>query len=403
MEGTKQTITIETPNKSSANFPKLINQGTYGCVFRPAFLCDGNTLKEDEYITKVQARDITSQKEEEIGNQLKSTSNANEYFAGIVKTCPIDLSKIEDNEVKKCDFIEKQAMGETPQEEYIASTIKYVGKEDIIDYFLSRIDKPQQYVMSLFHMHFHLLTALCHLQTANIVHYDLKSNNVMIHDVKKTPVIIDFGISFAAETKPDTLDNANPFYVYGADYSPWCMDIHIINYMWHKLKSESPLQESIKEEHIQEIVTDYMDTNSSMEMLTNTERTVMKTSWNEYLSSFVGKEWDSLYNELWNARWSWDNYSIALMMLKYTRGAFKVRENEFNQHYVALLKKIIKATPDSRFDAQQAKEELLQVMKMSKQEKYELIESAKEKMLKDRRHNMLTHKKESLLETRHAL
>ena len=90
MEGTKQTITIETPNKSSANFPKLINQGTYGCVFRPAFLCDGNTLKEDEYITKVQARDITSQKEEEIGNQLKSTSNANEYFAGIVKTCPID-------------------------------------------------------------------------------------------------------------------------------------------------------------------------------------------------------------------------------------------------------------------------------------------------------------------------
>ena len=225
----------------------------------------------------------------------------------------------------------------------------------------------------------------------------------MIHDVKKTPVIIDFGISFAAETKPDTLDNANPFYVYGADYSPWCMDIHIINYMWHKLKSESPLQESIKEEHIQEIVTDYMDTNSSMEMLTNTERTVMKTSWNEYLSSFVGKEWDSLYNELWNARWSWDNYSIALTMLKYTRGAFKVRENEFNQHYVALLKKIIKATPDSRFDAQQAKEELLQVMKMSKQEKYELIESAKEKMLKDRRHNMLTHKKESLLETRHAL
>ena len=403
MEGTKQTITIETPNKSSANFPKLINQGTYGCVFRPAFLCDGNTLKEDEYITKVQVRDITSQKEEDIGNQLKSTSNANEYFAGIVKTCPIDLSKIEDNEVKKCDFIEKQAMSETPQEEYMASTIKYVGKEDIIDYFLSRIDKPQQYVMSLFNMHFHLLTALCHLQTANIVHYDLKSNNVMIHDVKKTPVIIDFGISFAAETKPDTLDNANPFYVYGADYSPWCMDIHIINYMWHKLKSESPLQESIKEEHIQEIVNDYMDTNSSMEMLTNTERTAMKTSWNEYLSSFVGKEWDSLYNELWNARWSWDNYSIALMMLKYTRGAFKVRENEFNQHYVALLKKIIKATPDSRFDAQQAKEELLQVMKMSKQEKYELIESAKEKMLKDRRHNMLTHKKESLLETRHAL
>ena len=89
-------------------------------------------------------------------------------------------------------------------------------------------------------------------------------------------------------------------------------------------------------------------------------------------------------------------------MLKYTRGEFKIKENEFNQQYVKLLKQIIKATPDTRLDAENAKERLLEVMKMSKQEKRELIESSKEKMLKDRQHNMLTHKKQSLLEARHT-
>jgi hypothetical protein len=398
MEETKENIIIEKPR---TNYPKLVNQGTFGCVYRPSFLCDGSTVKEDEYITKIQTKDITSQQEEEIGNQIQSIPNYKEYFAGIIKTCPIELSKIEDSELKKCEFIEKQEMSGTPQE-YVASTIKYVGKEDVIDYFLTRIDKPQQYVMSLFHIHFHLLKALSQLQTSNIIHYDLKSNNVMIHDVKKTPVIIDFGISFQATDKPMTMNAANPFYVYGADYSPWCLDIHLINYMWRKQNSENPLQEQVREEQINQVVQDYFDTSSALELLTNTERTEMQITWTTYLSSYVGQSWESLYDALWTARWSWDNYAVAVMMLKYTRGAFKIRENEFNQQYVTLLKQIIKATPDSRLDAENTKQQLMQVMKMSKQKKRELIDSAKEKMLKDRKHNMLNHKKQSLLETRHT-
>ena len=128
----------------------------------------------------------------------------------------------------------------------------------------------------------------------------------------------------------------------------------------------------------------------------------MQKSWKEYLSSYTGQPWETLYDALWESRWSWDNYAVALIMLKYTRGEFKIKENEFNQQYVKLLKQIIKATPDTRLDAENAKEKLLEVMKMSKQQKRELIELSKEKMLKDREHNMLTHKKESLLEARHT-
>jgi len=396
MEDTKQSIMIENV---SVQQPKLVNQGTFGCIYKPSFLCDGNTIKEEDYITKIQTKDDISEQEEVLGNKIKELRNASEYFAGIINTCPIELSKIEDNELKKCEFIEKQTSNETPQE-YIASTIKYVGKQDMMDYFMERVNKPQQYVMSLFHIHFHLLKALSQLQEANIIHYDLKSNNIMVHDVKKTPIMIDFGISFEGESKPE--DATNAFYVYGPNYSPWCVDIHLISYAFHKIKSENPLQEQVQEEQIQQVIKDYMDNNSAVDTLTNTEKTEMQKAWTEYLSSYIGQPWENLYDALWNARWSWDNYAIALIMLKYTRGEFKIRENEFNQQYVKMLKQIIKATPDTRLDAKNAKEKLLEVMKMSKQEKRELIESSKEKMLKDREHNMLTYKKQGLLETRHT-
>ena len=396
MEDTKQSIMIENV---SVQQPKLVNQGTFGCIYKPSFLCDGNTIKEEDYITKIQTKDDISEQEEVLGNKIKELRNASEYFAGIINTCPIELSKIEDNELKKCEFIEKQTSNETPQE-YIASTIKYVGKQDMMDYFMERVNKPQQYVMSLFHIHFHLLKALSQLQEANIIHYDLKSNNIMVHDVKKTPIMIDFGISFEGESKPE--DATNAFYVYGPNYSPWCVDIHLISYAFHKIKSEKPLQEQVAEEQIQQVIKDYMDNNSAVDTLTNTEKTEMQKAWTEYLSSYIGQPWENLYDALWNARWSWDNYAIALIMLKYTRGEFKIRENEFNQQYVKMLKQIIKATPDTRLDAKNAKEKLLEVMKMSKQEKRELIESSKEKLLKDREHNMLTYKKQGLLETRHT-
>jgi len=400
MEDGKQTITIENQeDPRPSQYPKLVNQGTFGCIYKPSFLCDGNTVKEEDHITKIQTKNDISEQEEAIGNQIKELRNTSEHFAGIINTCSIELSKIEDNELKKCDFIEKQTSNETPQE-YVASTIKYVGKQDILDYFIARVNKPQQYVMSLFHIHFHLLKALCELQEGNIIHYDLKANNIMVHDVKKTPVIIDFGISFQGETKPD--DATNTFYVYGPDYSPWCLDIHLMSYALHKINSETPLQETIQEEQLQEVIKDYRETNPAVNSLTNTEKTEMQKAWNEYLSSYIGQSWETLYDALWEARWSWDNYAVALIMLKYTRGEFKIKENEFNQQYVKLLKQIIKATPDARLDAKKAKDKLLEVMKMSKQQKRELIESSKEKMLKDREHNMLTHKKQSLLEARHT-
>ena len=42
---------VENPKQ-----PKIINQGSYGCIFRPGFSCQGKPLNQDKYITKIQKK-----------------------------------------------------------------------------------------------------------------------------------------------------------------------------------------------------------------------------------------------------------------------------------------------------------------------------------------------------------
>ena len=68
---------------------ELINQGTYGCVYRPGFTCDGKTLKNKKMISKLQNNKDASERETVIGKIIKKIDNYGEYFAPIIETCEV--------------------------------------------------------------------------------------------------------------------------------------------------------------------------------------------------------------------------------------------------------------------------------------------------------------------------
>ena len=47
-------IEKENKNNDKENDVKLLNQGTYGCIFRPGIECSGKHLTSNSYITKIQ-------------------------------------------------------------------------------------------------------------------------------------------------------------------------------------------------------------------------------------------------------------------------------------------------------------------------------------------------------------
>ena len=46
---------------------KLINQGSYGCVFKPGFTCSGKVENNEKYITKIQKRKTSANFGDDLG------------------------------------------------------------------------------------------------------------------------------------------------------------------------------------------------------------------------------------------------------------------------------------------------------------------------------------------------
>lgn len=198
---------------------KIISQGAYGCVFMNN---QKNKPKKEEYIIKIQQKEETSENETLIGKKIMTIKNYNNYFAPILQTENINISSLDYDEIDKCDIIHNN---EDPKAKYESEKIKYIGKDTLLKYYI-KIISNKQFINIFIENHIILLEALEKLESAQIIHYDLKENNVMIQDTDKRPIIIDFGLS---------IDNTKPmekyFYSYYTEYAPWCIDIIFLSYM----------------------------------------------------------------------------------------------------------------------------------------------------------------------------
>ena len=89
---------------------KLIGEGGFGCVFYPGFSCDGkvdSSKNKNEFVSKVQRKDNSSKNEVVIGNKIQTIPSYKLYFAPIIKSCDVGMSKINTNILSKCSIYEK--------------------------------------------------------------------------------------------------------------------------------------------------------------------------------------------------------------------------------------------------------------------------------------------------------
>jgi len=327
---------------------KFINQGTYGCIFRPAINCKGKLLKPS-FITKIQSEKASSDKETYIGNKIKKIKGYSRYFAPILKTCNISLANIKNDEIKKCDFIDNKTT------KIISNKMKYVGDKSLLDYFIYILEqKPNNINETIFDCYLHLLEGIDLLHKNNIIHYDLKENNIMYDETQDYPIIIDFGLSFDISNLDnlDNLDNSTPqwykelieaFYVYAPDYRFWCFEIHLICYIIQYIK-ENDLDDNISISFLNEGIDDLFKENL---MFTHFNVDGYKKSLKEFIHRYSDLSYRELITNLLAFNYSWDNYSLAVIFL------YCIYELELNETYImtkliTLLKQIVFSTPDAR-------------------------------------------------------
>ena len=323
----------EGGTKINQNKIKLLSRGTFGCIFKPALTCTGGIDKE-HFITKVQKQTTLSYRELMISEKIKKIKDYNQYFAPILKTCTVSVANISGDEIKKCDFM-------TNNKQIVSNKLRYVGKNTLEEYVIQLLrTKPALYIETVYDSFFYLLNSIRVLFTNNIVHFDMKENNIMYDERENKPIIIDFGISFDTKMVQNKLDEV--FYTEGFDYPPWCFEIALCSYI---VNSNKKMEEKIDIEKMKEKVLFFIKSNGIFGLFTENETTEYIAKLNLYIENHGKLTYTVFIHELCKSMDSWDIYALAVT---YTKILYITYTQDFMGRFNQLLKDIIFAAPNER-------------------------------------------------------
>jgi serine/threonine protein kinase len=332
---------------------KMIDQGTYGCVFYPGLnSCKNDTENTYNYITKVQKPSIETTKEIEIGKIIETIPNYNYYFAPVIKSCKIKLSPVSYSKVRSCNIMHNELGELDTKSVYISNKIRYVGKNTITQHLNSLSIHPHMYVSKLIDSHIYLLESVAKLYEKDIIHFDIKPQNIMYDEIQNVPILIDFGLSNNIKdlNQAADIDYKNVF-ISDDNYPFWCMDIFIISQIVQgELKIDTPMTIKILNKIFVKFENPFFTSLFKYQDLQDFKLNYY-TYFSKYAETLNWKEFmeQQLLTEKNYA--SWDNYSLAvtfLYILKREQLLIYDKTNEALDKYIKLLKDIIFAMPNER-------------------------------------------------------
>lgn len=303
---------------------KLINQGAYGCIYHPGINCRGG--KENlTFITKIQVNERTIENEKQISDYVRDNIKGYvRYFAPIVKQCPVKITKKYNTEIKQCEFFKNKTERELATTTFVSNKVRFVGNKNLLKYIIY-IQSPFECIKTILETYHYILKGITKLADNNIVHNDLKHNNIMFDEKADHPIIIDFGLSFrTTELTPENIKNT--FFLLDT-YSYWSIDIIMINYIIHKIGIHNAASTKITLRDMEEILavfiygTDYKKEKIVNDIFNNNvidKKEVLKTfvkNYKSYFKTMENETWMHLYEKTMENYRTWDNYSIAVIYL----------------------------------------------------------------------------------------
>jgi len=372
---------------------KLINSGTFGCIYSPSINCDGK-IGSAKYITKIQKSERSILNELHISEKIRNINGYVRYFAPVLKHCNVKITKDRVNDLKKCEVFEDEPAKKIESSSYVSMKTRYVGNRDLKAHIFSfaEFGKPPAVLYEVLRTHIHLLRALQKLYTKKIVHYDLKYNNIMYDKERDSPIMIDFGQSWSSD-ELETEDKLSAAFFVFDQYDYWCIDVVICSYIFQKVgfdKSKTELVTEAEMEHIYDVFMygreSKRDPQSDKKKIENEaflynilqhpeKMANFKTGvFDEYAKSFIGKRtWWELYSELIKRANTWDCYSLAIIYLNMLDDIYLMGSTFYNNmsissggrlsEYVGYMEQIVYSAPNNRPDAQTITKEFERIMK----------------------------------------
>ena len=346
--------------------PRLISEGTYGCIFNPGFRCNyssgsgSGSLKNEntdiKYATKVHSNVNLSIVKNEITISTKireNISNYDVYFSPVLETCKVNLAKVD---ADKCKIIKDKK-----PTQFFSTKMKYIEGLTLykhVEQLAKRIKIHTKLYAEVAALYKKICLGLEELNSINVIHFDLKDNNIIVTK-SGSPIIIDFGISIdmdkiytamsahkavatastgavpsfssaivaASSSSPpsSSIKSSEPkqhfyklldsyFYAYSADYYPWCVDIVLISYIIQKQKPK----DIITAEQIMSIFDEVMRKNKfSSKIYLKDALRVYREKFKEHVA-YKYNDMDNVYllYHLLENYGKWDLYSATVLFVE---------------------------------------------------------------------------------------
>jgi serine/threonine protein kinase len=353
---------------------RLINKGSYGCIYYPGIKCDAISKETDQYITKIQEKmeNVGAENEIQISNLIKTIPFFDRYFAPILSSCDLQITTIANTlkDTATCEPIQ-EAIREN-QSSLQSNKIRYLGDVTLYKDWNRNLENPKFVFHILVHL-FYLLNSISMLLTKQIVHNDIKENNIMMDLNRKKPILIDFGQSMMIQSNniadiPSFFLQfeyqkvlAHPFY---------SIDLALISYIANRISKENKIQMDKIDTIVSDILTEFKDsvtkiwfekneiTNPLSACITSDELSIYQTNILIYLERVSTKTWKELYEELIGYYQTWDAYSIyGMYILFYTNNLTRIpnKNKLILDKCMEILKGQIYSIPEKRLPIKDVK------------------------------------------------
>jgi serine/threonine protein kinase len=300
-----------------------INEGQYGCILYRGIKCDLKEIESSKYVTKIQRNDKTLKKELEISEKINTIENVTFFFAPIISSCPLELSKIENEEIRKCEVYQKS---EKNNQELTACKIRFVGSKTLADFLFDILKyNPSIFFTTCIQFHIYLLSSLLKLEKLDLIHFDIKENNIMVDETLRIPIFIDFGLSI--EKQNITWEYEETLFPQYSEYPFWGIDIFTISCMKTLNERESTMNklnktqwESLQmtQSDVERIAHDFVYTKDSIFLKIlrdDSQRQTLKESIIQGFTPYIGLNWKNIFTKMCDFSNTWDQYSLSMTFL----------------------------------------------------------------------------------------
>lgn len=317
----------------------LLSQGGYGCVFSPSVNCKGRESSK-KYISKIQKNDFSADNEIKIGKMVSKNKNYRKYFAPVIKSCPIDISKIKTKGLDDCKIITSHQNIQN----FSMMKIRFINGS-VLSSFITDNKNSADIFSNFVNIYQHMLEALNILITENVVHFDLKGLNVVFDTDNEKPIIIDFGLSIPVTELLKSKQYFRYFYIYAPDYYVWPLEVHFLNYI-----------ENIDEEPdmsvIKNLAIEFVEKNNAINKLSEHFKKEYINASIEELKKYLNLPSNTVKEHIMKHWKTWDNYSLSIMYLRYINILFgsdiALDTNNYIKYMVQIMLQNIHPNPNKR-------------------------------------------------------